>query len=59
MLLLTDRIDEWVTMHLSEFEGKPPSFRRQGALDLDELADAGKRRRSSRRKEIFSRSSNG
>ena len=43
VLLLTDRIDEWVTMHLSEFEGKPLRSVAKGALDLDELADAGEK----------------
>jgi len=43
VLLLTDRIDEWVTMHLTEFEGKPLRSIAKGALDLDELADAGEK----------------
>jgi len=40
VLLLTDRVDEWVVMHLTEFEGKPLSSVAKGSLDLDEMADA-------------------
>lgn len=37
VLLLTDRIDEWVVGHLSEFEGKPLQSIAKGDLELDEL----------------------
>ena len=40
MLILYDRIDEWVTGTLTEFEGKPLRSVAKGALDLGELADA-------------------
>ncbi len=40
VLLLTDRIDEWVVMNLTEYGGKPLRSVAKGALDLDELADA-------------------
>jgi molecular chaperone HtpG len=40
VLLLSDRIDEWVVSALHEFEGKPLRSVAKGALDLDELADA-------------------
>jgi molecular chaperone HtpG len=43
VLLLTDRIDEWVVMHLTEYGGKPLRSVAKGALDLDELADAGEK----------------
>jgi molecular chaperone HtpG len=35
VLLLSDRLDEWVMQHLTEFEGKPLRDIRRGALDVD------------------------
>jgi len=40
VLILYDRIDEWVAGTLTEFEGKPLRSVAKGALDLGELADA-------------------
>lgn len=40
VLLLCDRIDEWVTSALTEFDGKPMTSVTKGALDLGALADA-------------------
>jgi molecular chaperone HtpG len=40
VLLLTDRVDEWMLGFLSEFEGKPLVSVAKGDLDLDGLADA-------------------
>ncbi len=40
VLLLSDRIDEWVASGLSEFDGKPLTSIAKGALDLGALADA-------------------
>jgi molecular chaperone HtpG len=37
VLLLTDRIDEWVVSHLPEFEGKPLQSVAKGDLELDEI----------------------
>jgi len=37
VLLLTDRIDEWVVGHLPEFEGKPLQSVAKGDLALDEI----------------------
>jgi molecular chaperone HtpG len=37
VLLLTDPIDEWVTTHLPEFDGKPFKSVMKGELDLGEL----------------------
>ena len=34
VLLLTDRLDEWVMQHLTEYGGKPCKDVRRGALDL-------------------------
>jgi molecular chaperone HtpG len=39
VLLLTDRVDEWMLSHLYEFEGKPLQSVAKGALDLDKLQD--------------------
>ncbi|RUQ32923.1 MAG: molecular chaperone HtpG [Candidatus Competibacteraceae bacterium] len=38
VLLLTDRVDEWLMSHLTEFEGKPFQSVAKGALDLDKIA---------------------
>jgi molecular chaperone HtpG len=37
VLLLSDRVDEWLMSHLTEFEGKPFKSVAKGALDLGEL----------------------
>ncbi|AXE36322.1 molecular chaperone HtpG [Chromobacterium phragmitis] len=39
VLLLTDRVDEWVTGSLFEFDGKPLQSVAKGALDLGALED--------------------
>jgi len=36
VLLLTDRLDEWVMQHLAEYEGKSCQDVRRGAVDLSE-----------------------
>ena len=40
MLLLTDRLDEWIMQHLTEHGGKPLKDVRRGALDLPPAAGA-------------------
>jgi len=40
VLVLGDRIDEWVVSSLTEFDGKPLHSVAKGALDLGDLADA-------------------
>jgi len=40
VLLLTDRVDEWMVGFLTEFDGKPLVSVAKGDLDLDTLADA-------------------
>lgn len=37
VLLLTDRIDEWVVAHLPEFDGKPLQSVAKGDLQLDDI----------------------
>jgi molecular chaperone HtpG len=39
VLLMYDRVDEWVVGHLSEFEGKPLVSVAKGGLDLGKLED--------------------
>lgn len=39
VLLLSDRVDEWLTTHLTEFDGKPLQSIAKGELDLGKLAD--------------------
>jgi molecular chaperone HtpG len=39
VLLLSDRVDEWLVSHLIEFDGKPLVSIAKGQLDLDALAD--------------------
>lgn len=38
VLLLSDRVDEWLMSHLNEFDGKPFQSVAKGALDLDKIA---------------------
>ncbi|MBK7424949.1 MAG: molecular chaperone HtpG [Propionivibrio sp.] len=40
VLLLSDRVDEWVTGNLTEFDGKPLQSVAKGGLDLGKLEDA-------------------
>ena len=39
VLLLTDRVDEWLMSHLTEFDGKSLASVAKGALDLGKLED--------------------
>jgi molecular chaperone HtpG len=39
VLLLTDRVDEWLLSHLYEFDGHPLQSVAKGSVDLGELAD--------------------
>ncbi|MGB5472984.1 MAG: molecular chaperone HtpG [Gammaproteobacteria bacterium] len=39
VLLLSDRVDEWLVSHLHEYDGKPLASVAKGELDLDKLAD--------------------
>jgi molecular chaperone HtpG len=40
VLLLSDRVDEWMLSHLYEFDGKPLQSVAKGAVDLGDLQDA-------------------
>ncbi|AWI52525.1 molecular chaperone HtpG [Aquabacterium olei] len=39
VLLLTDRVDEWVLSHLYDFDGRPMQNVTKGAIDLGKLQD--------------------
>jgi molecular chaperone HtpG len=39
VLLLSDRVDEWLVSHLNEYAGKPLVSVARGELDLDQLED--------------------
>ena len=43
VLLLSDRVDEWVGSNLTEFDGKPLASVAKGDLDLGKLADEDKK----------------
>jgi molecular chaperone HtpG len=43
VLLLSDRVDEWMMSHLTEFEAKPVISVAKGDLDLGKLADEEKK----------------
>jgi molecular chaperone HtpG len=45
VLLLSDRVDEWVVSNLPEFDGKPLASVAKGDLDLGQVADEEKKAR--------------
>ena len=47
VLLLSDRVDEWVTGHLTEFDGKPLQSVAKGGLDLGKLEDEAEKKEAS------------
>jgi molecular chaperone HtpG len=53
VLLLTDRIDEWLTGNLSEFNGKKLQSVSKGDLDLGKLADEEDKKEEEKQKEDF------
>ena len=53
MLLLSDRVDEWMLSYLREFDGKSLVSVAKGGLDLAELADEEEKKRQSRWPETF------
>lgn len=53
VLLLTDRVDEWMLSHLREFDGKPLSSVAKGGLDLESLADDEEKKRQTEVAEQF------
>jgi molecular chaperone HtpG len=56
VLLLTDRIDEWVVSHLTEFDGKPFKSVAQGAAELDDVIEtAAQAQAETAYKDVFER----
>lgn len=53
VLLLTDRVDEWMLSHLREFDGKQLSSVAKGGLDLESLADEEEKKRQTEVAEQF------
>lgn len=50
VLLLTDRIDEWLVAHLTEFDGKPLQSVAKGDLQLDEIIEEDKTKKEAEEK---------
>ncbi|MBP6898927.1 MAG: molecular chaperone HtpG [Burkholderiaceae bacterium] len=53
VLLLTDRVDEWLLSHLYEFEGKPLQSVAKGAVDLGQLQDETEKKAAEEAAEAF------
>jgi molecular chaperone HtpG len=53
VLLLSDRVDEWMTSHLSEFDGKQLQSVAKGDLDLGKLADEAEKQEQAQEVEAF------
>ncbi len=53
VLLLTDRVDEWLLSHLYEFEGHPLQSVAKGAVDLGKLQDEDEKKQAEQAAEAF------
>jgi len=53
VLLLADRVDEWLVSNLHEFEGKPLASVAKGALDLGKLATEDEKKEQERQEGEF------
>ena len=53
VLLLTDRVDEWMLSHLYEFDGKPLQSVAKGAVDLGKLQDEAEKQLAEEAAEAF------
>lgn len=53
VLLLTDRVDEWLMGHLTEFEGKSLQSVAKGSLDLGNLDDEATKEETKQQEEVF------
>jgi molecular chaperone HtpG len=53
VLLLGERVDEWLVAHLTEFEGKKLASVARGGLDLGDLADAGEKKSGEEKRKEF------
>ena len=53
MLLLVDRVDEWMLSHLYEFDGKPLQSVARGGVDLGKLQDEEEKKQAEAASEAF------
>ena len=53
VLLLSDRVDEWMLSHLYEFDGKPLQSIAKGAVDLGKLQDEEEKKQAQAAAEAF------
>ena len=53
VLLLADRVDEWMLSHLYEFDGKPLQSVAKGAVDLGKLQDEAEKKQAEEAAEAF------
>ena len=53
VLLLTDRVDEWMLQHLYEFDGKPLQSVAKGGVDLGKLQDEDEKKQAEATSEAF------
>ncbi len=53
VLLLSDRVDEWMLSYLTEFDGKALQSVAKGSLDLDQLADEQEKEEQAREADEF------
>jgi molecular chaperone HtpG len=53
VLLLSDRVDEWMLSHLYEFDGKPLQSVAKGAVDLGKLQDEAEKKQAEEAAEAF------
>jgi molecular chaperone HtpG len=53
VLLLVDRVDEWMLSHLYEFDGKPLQSVARGSVDLGKLQDEAEKKQAEATSEAF------
>jgi molecular chaperone HtpG len=53
VLLLIDRVDEWMLQHLYEFDGKPLQSVAKGGVDLGKLQDEAEKKQAEEAAEVF------
>jgi molecular chaperone HtpG len=53
VLLLTDRVDEWLLSHLYEFDGHPLQSVAKGSVDLGKLADEEEKKQAEQAAAVF------
>lgn len=53
VLLLSDRIDEWLVGHLTEYQGKPLQSVAKGSVDMSELTDETEKKEQEKTQDDF------